>query len=190
MPSHRADHAVLPALRRRPRGRTQVNTYQEGRELMAAEFCGRCGAPLAPGAAFCGFCRTPVAPVSVASYQQYAYPYPYAQPQAPRIGGARTTQISVAVGLVVILLIVAIAAAFLAYRAVSGSHPTCTANCSPRLITPLPAAATYHSTAFKFDVDYSETWTIRSQDANGITLGTKLGLVSVLGMKAGPSSDQ
>src|SRR5437870_13587128 len=108
MPSHRADHAVLPALRRRPRGRTQVNTYQEGRELMAAEFCARCGAPLAPGAAFCGVCRTPVAPVSVASYQQYAYPYPYAQPQAPRIGGARSTQIAVAAGLVVILVIVAI----------------------------------------------------------------------------------
>src|SRR2546430_17666979 len=89
MPPHRADHAVLPALRRRPRGRTQVNTYQEGRELMAAEFCARCGAPLAPGAAFCGVCRTPVAPVSIASYQQYAYPY--APPQAPRIGGGRST---------------------------------------------------------------------------------------------------
>lgn len=155
---------------------------------MAAQFCGRCGAPLTPGAAFCGVCRTPVAPVSVAAYPHYVYPY--AQPQAPRIGGARTTQIAVAAGLLVILVIVAIGAALLAYRAVSGSHQTCTANCSPRLVTPLPAAATYHSTAFKFDVDYSDTWTVRSQDANGVTLGTKLGLVSVQGMKAGPSSDQ
>ena len=155
---------------------------------MAAEFCARCGAPLAPGAAFCGVCRTPVAPVSIASYQQYAYPY--AQPQAPRIGGARSTQIAVAAGLVVILVIVAIGVAFLAYRAVSGSHKTCTANCSPKVITPLPAAATYRSSAFKFEVDYSENWTVRSKDANGITLGTKLGNVSVQGMKAGPSSDQ
>jgi hypothetical protein len=180
----------LPELRRGARSRSEILASKDGGKLMGEAFCGRCGAPLAPGAAFCGVCRTPVAPVSVASYQQYAYPYPYAQPKAPRIGGARTTQIAVAAGLVVILLIVAIAAAFFAYRSVSGSHPTCTANCSPRLITPLPAAATYHSTAFKFDVDYSETWTIRSQDANGLTLGTKLGLVSVQGMKAGPSSDQ
>ena len=157
---------------------------------MGQSFCGRCGAPLAPGAAFCGVCRTPVAPVSVASYQQYAYPYPYAQPQAPRIGGARTTQVAVAAGLVVILVIVAIGVAVLAYRAVSGSHNPCTANCSPKLITPLPAAATYRSSAFKFEVDYSATWTVRSQDANGVTLGTKLGLVSVEGMKTGKSSDQ
>lgn len=155
---------------------------------MGQSFCGRCGAPLVPGAAFCGVCRTPVAPVSIASYQQYAYPY--AQPQAPRIGGARSTQIAVAAGLVVILVIVAIGVALLAYRAVSGSHQTCTANCSPKLITPLPAAATYRSTAFKYEVDYSETWTVRSQDANGVTLGTKLGSVSVQGIKAGPSSDQ
>jgi len=155
---------------------------------MAAQFCGRCGAPLAPGAAFCGVCRTPVAPVSVAAYQQYVYPY--AQPQASRIGGARTTQIAVAAGLVAILVIVAIGAAALAYRAVSGSHTPCTANCSPKVITPLAAAETYRSTAFRYEVDYSENWTIRSQDANGVTLGTKLGLVSVQGMKAGPSSDQ
>lgn len=157
---------------------------------MAQNFCGRCGAPLAPGAAFCGVCRTPVAPVSIASYQQYAYPYPYAQPRAPRIGGDRTTQIAVAAGLVVMLVIVAIGAAFLAYRAASGSHQACTANCSPRVITPLPAAATYRSTSFKFEVDYSENWTVRTQDANGITLGTKFGQVSVEGMKASESSDQ
>ena len=157
---------------------------------MAPSFCGRCGAQLAPGAAFCGVCRTPVAPVSVASYQQYAYPYQYAPPQAARIGGARTTQIAVAVGLVAILVIVAIGAALLAYHAVSGSHQACTANCSPRVITPLPAAATFRSTAFKFEVEYSENWTVRSQDANGVTFGTKLGQVSVEGMNASASSDQ
>lgn len=155
---------------------------------MAQNFCGRCGAPLMPGAAFCGVCRTPVAPVSVATYQQYVYPY--AQPQAPRIGGGRTTQIAVAIGLVAILLVVAVVGGVFAYRAASGSKKTCTANCSPRVITPLPAAATYRSTAFKYEVDYSENWTVRSQDANGVVLGTRLGSVSVVGMKAGATPDQ
>jgi hypothetical protein len=156
---------------------------------MAAQFCGRCGAPLTPGAAFCGVCRTPVAPVSAAAYPQ-PYVYPYAHPPAARIGGGRTTQVAVAAGLIVILVIVAVATTLLAYRAVTGSHQSCTANCSPKVITPLPAAATYRSSAFKFEVDYSANWTIRSQDANGVTLGTRLGSVSVVGSKAGQSPDQ
>lgn len=171
---------------------------------MAAQFCSRCGAPLAPGAAFCGVCRTPVvaptgAAASAAVYQQpqqfaYApppqYAYPAAPPRAARIGGGRTTQIAVAAGLIVILVVVAVVASVFAYRAVSGSHKTCTANCSPKVITPLPAAATYRSSAFKYEVDYSDTWTIRSQDADGVVLGTKLGFVSITGSKAGPSLDQ
>ncbi len=163
---------------------------------MAAQFCGRCGAQLMPGAAFCGVCRTPViAPVgAAASAPAYAVPqyaYPYAPPRAARIGGGgRTTQIAVAGGLIVILVIVAVAVSLLAYRAVSGSHSNCTANCSPKLVTPLAAAETYRSSAFKYEVDYSDTWTVRSQDANGISLGTKIGFVSVQGQKAGPSLDQ
>ena len=156
---------------------------------MAAQFCGRCGAPLTPGAAFCGVCRTPVAVTAAAVYAQ-PYVYPYAQPQAPRIGGARTTQIAVAGGLVAILVVVAVVAGLFAYRASTASNKPCTSNCSPHLITPLPAAATYRSTAFKYEVDYSENWTIRSQDANGVVLGTRLGSVSVTGMKAGPALDQ
>lgn len=163
---------------------------------MAAQFCGRCGAPLMQGAAFCGVCRTPVvAPVgAAASSPAYAVPqyaYPYAPPPAARIGGGgRSTQIAVAGGLIVILIIVAVAVSLLAYRAVNGSHSNCTANCSPKLVTPLAAAATYRSSAFKYEVDYSDTWTVRSQDANGILLGTKIGFVSVEGSKAGPSLDQ
>ena len=170
---------------------------------MAAQFCGRCGAPLAPGAAFCGVCKTPVvaptgAAASAAIYQQPQYrfapppqyAYPPAPPRAPRIGSGRTTQVAVAAGLIVILIVVAVAVSIFAYRAVSGSHKNCTANCSPKVITPLAAAATYRSKAFKYEVDYSETWTIRNQDANGVVLGTKLGFVSVTGSKAGPSLDQ
>ena len=164
---------------------------------MAAQFCGRCGAPLMPGAVFCGVCRTPVvAPTgaAAAAFQQQpvaAYPqyvYQYAPPRAARIGTGRTTQMAVAAGLIVILIIAAVAVSVFAYQAVSGSHRSCTANCSPRLITPLPAAATFRSSAFKFEVDYSDTWTVRNQDANGVVLGTRLGSVAVVGSKAGSSS--
>lgn len=99
-------------------------------------------------------------------------------------------QIAVALGLVVILSVVAVAVSIFAYRAVNGSHKNCTGNCSPKVITPLAAAATYRSKTFKFEVDYSENWTIRNQDNNGVELGTKLGFVSVTGSKAGPSLDQ
>jgi len=163
---------------------------------MAAQFCGRCGAPLMSGAAFCGVCRTPVvAPVgAAASSPAYAVPqyaYPYAPPPAARIGrGGRTTQVAVAGGLILILVVVAVAVSLLAYRAVSGSHTNCTSNCSPKVVTPLPAAETYRSSAFKYEVDYFETWTVRNQDANGIQLGTKIGFVDVEGAKAGPSLDQ
>lgn len=159
---------------------------------MASQFCGRCGAPLTPGAAFCGVCRTPVSPaspVAVAAYPQQ-YVYPYAPPQHARIGSGRTTQVAVAAGLIVILVVVAIVTSVFAYRSLTGSHQSCTANCSPKVITPLQAAATYRSSAFKFEVDYSTNWTVRNQDANGITLGTRLGQVSVAGSKSGQSPDQ
>lgn len=160
---------------------------------MAAQFCGRCGAPLTPGAAFCGVCRTPVSPVSAAAVAAYPqqYVYPYAPPHPARIGGGgRTTQVAVAAGLIVILVIVGVVTSVLAYRAVTGAHQTCTANCSPKVITPLAAADTYRSSAFKFEVDYSDSWTVRNKDANGITLGTKLGQVSVVGSRSGQSPDQ
>ena len=52
-------------------------------------------------------------------------------------------------------------------------------------MTPLTEPATFTSSAFKFQVDYSSDWAVRSQDANGISLGTKLGTVDVIGMKGG-----
>lgn len=132
---------------------------------------------------------SPASPVAVAAYPQQ-YVYPYAQPQPARLGGGRMTQVAVAAGLIVILIVVAVVASVFAYRAVTGSHQSCTANCSPKVITPLQAADTYRSSAFKFEVDYSQNWTVRSQDANGITLGTKLGQVTVVGSKSGQSTDQ
>lgn len=132
---------------------------------------------------------SPVSAAAVAAYPQQ-YVYPYAHPQPARLGSGRTTQFAVAAGLIVILIVAGAVSSVFAYRAISGSHQTCTANCSPKVITPLAAAATYRSSAFRFEVDYSATWTVRSQDANSITLGTKLGQVSVTGSKSGQSPDQ
>lgn len=91
---------------------------------------------------------------------------------------------AVAGGLLAILAIVTVAVSIFAVsHALGGNHPTCTVNCAPKIVTPLPESATYRSSAFGFQVGYSSTWTVRSQDANGISLGTKLGLVSVVGTK-------
>ena len=155
---------------------------------VATRFCGRCGAPLAPGATFCGRCGTPVVAAAAATYPAYAY----ARVQAPaaRIGGGRSTQIAVAIGLVAILIVVAAVAGALAIRGVTGNHQTCTANCSPKIVHPLPASAIYHSSQFGFEVDYSSNWTVRNQTAAGIDLGTRAGSVSVVGTSSTAPLDQ
>jgi hypothetical protein len=95
------------------------------------------------------------------------------------------------IGGVIIILAVAVIAitAFALSRAI-GTHPPCTANCGPQVIAPLPEANTYHSDAFGFEVDYSSDWKVRSQDANGISLGTRYGILTVVGSKAGPTTGQ
>jgi hypothetical protein len=153
-----------------------------------ARFCGRCGSALAPGATFCGRCGAPVGAAPMPAYP--AYTYPQAQPAAGRLGGGRTTQIAVAGGLLAILIVVTVAVSAFAIRNAGGAHHNCTSNCSPKIVHPLPASATYRSSAFKYEVDYSERWTVRNQDANGIMLGTELGSVSVVGSKSGLSLDQ
>ena len=109
--------------------------------------------------------------------------YPAARPS--RLGPA-----VVAGGLIVVLILAAVAAgAIAAARFSGGAHQACTSNCSPKFVTALPEEASFHSRAFGFQVNYSSAWTVRSQDANGITLGTKLGSVSITGM-TGKSPDQ
>jgi hypothetical protein len=54
-----------------------------------------------------------------------------------------------------------------------------------KLVTPLPAPATYKSSAFGYEVDYNPAWTVRSQDSQGVILATKLGLLQVSGTKSG-----
>jgi hypothetical protein len=93
-------------------------------------------------------------------------------------------------GLILILAVaVVIITAFAISRSV-GTHPPCTANCGPQLVAPLPEADTYHSNAFGFEIDYSSSWKVQSQDANGIALSTQAGILQVIGSPSGESTGQ
>jgi len=137
------------------------------------------------GATFCGRCGAPQAAAVAAASPVHSYPI---APRAPHGTGRHWTGSQVAVSgvLLAILAIVTVAISIFAVsHALGGTHNTCTQNCAPKFVTPLPESATFHSSAFGFEVDYNSGWTVRSQDANGIALGTKLGLVTVVGTKGG-----
>lgn len=117
----------------------------------------------------------------------------YQYPQAPQHPAARHHRLApalIAGGLVLVLIVVAtVVGAFAASQLASGSHSTCTSNCSPKLITPLPEEATYHSSAYHFTVNYFSEWTVRAQSESGIQLGTHLGTVTVAGSSGGQAAD-
>ena len=148
-------------------------------------FCGRCGAQLPLGAPYCGRCGAPQ--VAAAIPMPAAYSYPMAQRAAhPTMGQFKLSRIALAGALLLILAIVTVAvSAFAVSRVIGANHSTCTVNCAPKFVTPLTEPSTYRSSAFKFEVDYSSDWTIRSQDSNGVSFGTKLGALDVVGMKGG-----
>ena len=148
-------------------------------------FCGRCGAQVPFGTPFCGRCGAPQLAQAVAAPPAYSYPRaPQTAIATPRRYGS--SQIAIAGGLLAILAVVTVAiSAFAVSRVIGGGgHPTCTVNCAPRFVTPLAEGATYRSSAYHYEVDYSSAWTVRSQDANGVSLGTRIGLVEVVGSKA------
>jgi len=156
-------------------------------------FCGRCGAPLAPGAGFCGRCGTPVAAQAIAappSAPMYAGPVAYSYPVARAVAYPTPRQFKlapvwIAGGLIVVLAVITVIVSAIAVsHFTGGTHPTCTVNCGPKIVTPFPESASYKSSAFKYQVNYSSTWTVRSQDTSGIALGTRLGLVQVFGSGA------
>ncbi|OLC24017.1 MAG: hypothetical protein AUH40_09580 [Chloroflexi bacterium 13_1_40CM_65_17] len=147
-------------------------------------FCGHCGAQVPPDAPYCGRCGAPQAPLVVATPAAYAYPSatPRRRTGIGRISGA---QIAVAAGLLIVLSIVTVGLSAFAVSQVIGTRKPCTSNCGAKIVTPLPAPATYKSSAFGFEVDYDPGWTVRSQDSQGIILATKLGLLQVTGTKSG-----
>jgi zinc ribbon protein len=152
-------------------------------------FCGRCGAQLAPGAPFCGRCGAPV--MAQALVAQPVYSYPVAPRTAyPTTGQYKLSQAAIAGGLLIILAVVTIGiTAFAVSRFIGGTHATCTVNCAPKFVTPLAEGASYQSSAFGFQVNYSSRWTVRSEDATGVVLGTRLGSVQIVGMH-GTQDDQ
>jgi hypothetical protein len=96
----------------------------------------------------------------------------------------------VAAGLLIILSVVTVVGTAFAVSQVLGNHKSCTQNCGARIVTPLPAPASYQSSAYGFQVDYNPNWTVRNQDAQSVTLATKFGLLSVVGAKSGQPNDQ
>jgi ribosomal protein L40E len=172
-------------------GVIEAKTNRRSQHLMAWQtpaqvaYCGRCGAPLAPGATFCGRCGFPVAAPGGAAQPVYSYAPapPIAYPTARR---RNLSQIAIAGVLLAILALVTLVVSGIAASQFLGpARVTCTINCAPKIITPLPEGASFRSPTYKFQVNYSPNWTVRNQDATGITLGTKLGSVQVTGQKGG-----
>ncbi len=146
-------------------------------------FCGRCGAAISPGVSFCGRCGTPIVAPAVMPAPVYSYA-PARPGRYPSTGQAKLAGPLVAGGLVLIVLVVAAGLGLFAIsQFASGNHPSCTANCAPKIVTPLAEAASFRSSAFGFQVNYSSGWTVRDQSDAGITLGTRIGSVQVVGMK-------
>lgn len=152
-------------------------------------YCGSCGAQVPPYAPFCGRCGAPQAPPMVATPPAYAYPSAPAREvsRARRLTGS---QIAVAAGLLIVLSIVTVAGSAFAVSQAIGSRKACTSNCGAKIVTPLPAPATYKSSALGFQVDYDPNWTVRAQDTQSVTLATKYGLLSVVGSKSSLPLDQ
>ena len=153
-----------------------------------ARYCGRCGAPLAPGAGFCGRCGTPI--LMQAAAPRPVYTYVPAPPAAhPAATQSRLGLALVAGGLIAILVVAGLIVGGIAVSQLArGGHSTCTSNCAPKLITPLAEQASFKSTRYGFTVNYPSRWTVRSSDPTGIELGTKIGQVSVKGI-SGESAD-
>jgi hypothetical protein len=128
--------------------------------------------------------------LAAATAPVYSYPVapPARYPTARRFG---TSQIAIAGALLAILAIVTVGVTtFAVSQAIKGTRAVCTANCAPKIVTPLPESRTYRSSAFKYEVDYSSAWTVRSQDANGVLLGTRLGTLQVVGSRSPLPLDQ
>src|SRR5260370_65071 len=150
-----------------------------------AHFSGVWGGQVPPGAPYCGRCGPPQAPLPVVTTPAYAYP---AAPPRQAVGVRRVggSQIAVAAGLLVILSAVAVGvSSFVASQVIGGTHKNCTSTCGARIVTPLAAPATFKSSAYGYAVEYDPDWTVRSQDAQGVVLATKLGQLQVSGTKSG-----
>jgi hypothetical protein len=157
-------------------------------------FCGRCGAPLAPGATFCGRCGTPVAaamPLAVAPPPVYRYAPPPPAAGRYRSGGdGKLAPALIAGGLVLVVLVAAVGIGLIAIAQFAASHRGgCTTNCAPKIVTPLPEEESFTSSKYGFVVSYSSAWKVRDQSDEGVVLGTHVGSVQIVGSR-GTSAQQ
>jgi hypothetical protein len=156
-------------------------------------FCGRCGAPLASSAGFCGRCGTPVAaamPLAMAPPPVYRFAPPPPARTRYRTGEGNLAPVLIAGGLVLVVLVAAIGIGLIAMAQFAApARTTCTVNCAPKIVTPLPEEQSFRSSKYGFVVNYSSAWKVRDQNAEGILLGTRIGSIQVVGSDGG-SPDQ
>src|SRR5438132_14337304 len=113
---------------------------------------GRGGRRLAPGASFCGRCGTPVQLEAATAPPLYRYPPPSGAAYRPA-GQYKMAPALIAGGLLLIVIVAAVGiGGFALSQFVGGSHSTCTSNCAPKVVAPLPEDASYRSSAFHFQV--------------------------------------
>jgi hypothetical protein len=116
------------------------------------------------------------------------YPYrslPRREAAPSRLGRARF--------LVVLLLVIAIGAILftvLAALLAPAEPTTCTRRCGPTPGEPVPQPARFHSTAYGFDVAYTDPWKIVQQDSKSVTFQTATGQFAVYGQDAGKPDQQ
>src|SRR2546430_17040863 len=88
MPSGCADHGFLSlvwsgAVGELENGPAKIRAGILMATAAPARYCGRCGAPLAPGATYCGRCGTPVMTAAAAPQRAYTSPPPPPYPPPP-----------------------------------------------------------------------------------------------------------
>ena len=85
-----------------------------------------------------------------------------------------------------VVLVAAVGIGLVAIAQFAASHrSTCTTNCAPKIVTPLPEEQTYPSSKYGYVVSYSSDWKVRDQNDEGVLLGTHIGSVEVVGSKGG-----
>jgi hypothetical protein len=116
--------------------------------------------------------------------------YPYRsisrrEAAAPRLGRARF--------LLVLLVVIALGAVLVTVLAavLTPSEPaTCTQHCGPTPGVPVPQPARYHSTAYGFEVPYTDPWKVVQQDSRSVIFQTAAGQFLIYGQQAGKSDQQ
>jgi hypothetical protein len=66
----------------------------------------------------------------------------------------------------------------------------CTSYCGPARVAPIPASSVYHSSAFGYDVAFSQPWEANQQDGQSLVLLSGAQTLMVVGKPAGKTDQQ